>query len=215
MPARESIERALDRFRGTHQQHPPAFSAKRIGGERSYNLARRALVSGDTTFDRVRAAAVDVTAHTIEIREYEGSFVTVLVECSAGFYIRSLAHDLGERLGTGAHVATLRRTRAAGFDVNEAIEFAEAEQHPDRAAAAIVPTARILRNWSAAILTPEGVRRVLNGRDLGPADFEPAGAPRRETASPLVQLVDVRGDLIAVGEPSSTPGLLHPSVVLR
>jgi len=214
LPSRESIERALNGFRGTHRQHPPAFSAKRVGGERSYKLARRALMNGDTTFDRMRAAAVEVTAHTIEIRACEGSLVTVLVDCSTGFYIRSLAHDLGEQLGTGAHVATLRRTRAAGFDVAEAIDFAEAEQHPDRAAAAIVPMARILRDWSAAILTPEGVRRVLNGRDLGPADFA-AAVPRAEAASALVQLVDVTGDLIAVGEPSSTPGLLHPSVVLR
>jgi tRNA U55 pseudouridine synthase TruB len=110
----------------------------------------------------------------------------------------------------------LRRTRAGAFTVDDAIPLAAAEQQPERAVAAIVPMAGMLANWSSVVLSAEGVRRALNGRDLGPGDIQRTTGT--DAARPLfahVRLVDDAGELIGIGEPANTPGLLHPSVVLR
>jgi len=104
-PTVEAIDAALNAFRGTFMQQPPAFSAKKIDGQRSYKLAREAA--------NTLPAPVSVTAHRIQIVGAEADTVALRVDCSAGFYIRSLAHDLGERLGVGAHLVALRRTHSA------------------------------------------------------------------------------------------------------
>jgi tRNA pseudouridine55 synthase len=232
-PARDAIDRALDPFRGTFLQQPPAFSAKKIGGTRSYKIARKAGRDGHDGQDRQRGqerqegrtvpAAVSVTAHALEIDAVEADTVTLRVDCSAGFYVRSLAHDLGRRLGTGAHLVALRRTRSGDLAIDRAIDLATAEYDPPRAAAAVVPLSRMLPHLSAVVLTPDGVRRAAQGRDLGPgdlsatltngADLESAAA-HHERGTPIVRLLDPAGELVAIAEPASAPGILHPSVVL-
>jgi tRNA pseudouridine55 synthase len=214
LPSLDVIEQALDAFRGTYLQRPPALSARRIAGQRSYELARRHLDRGSAP---VRPAATRVTVSSIRIVTYEGQTIRLLVECSAGFYVRSLAHELGECLRTGAHLTALRRTRTGPFTVETAIELAAAEQHPERAAAAVIPMPGMLPGWSSVVLTSEGVRHALNGCDLGPTDIRSPsgfeGGPPPGFAH--VRLMDAAGDLIGVAEPAGTPGLLHPSVVLR
>src|SRR4029079_2401813 len=127
LPARDAIEDALGSFRGCFLQQPPVYSAKKIDGQRSYRLtgdraaprppgaaaARRtprassipassAAVTDTPPPDTPRQPApVAVTAHSLVIVSVEAGRVVLRVECSAGFYVRSLAHDLGERLGTG------------------------------------------------------------------------------------------------------------------
>ena len=218
LPVRDAIDRALNAFRGTYPQRPPAFSAKRIAGQRSYKIARRARSSPDEGALPVQAAAVNVTAHTIDLVSYESDTLTLRLDVSAGFYVRSLAHDLGQHLGPGAHLVTLRRTRAGAFTVDDAIPLAIAEQQPERAVAAVVPMAGMLANWSSVVLSAEGVRRALNGRDLGPGDIQRTSGSGMLAARPSfahVRLIDDAGELIGIGEPANTPGLLHPSVVLR
>src|SRR6185436_13657373 len=103
-PERESIDRALDAFRGTFLQQPPAYSAKKIGGKRSHRLARaasRALHAPPAlpAPPAVLPAPVSVTVYALELGGVDGGRLTLRVDCSAGFYVRGLAHDLGERLG--------------------------------------------------------------------------------------------------------------------
>ena len=217
LPSREAIERALDAFRGTFTQQPPAFSAKRIGGRRSYDLARRGgLHAGDGPV-AVQPAAVTVIVHRIDLVSYDGDTVTLTLDCSAGFYVRSLASDLGRLLGTGAHLTRLRRTRSGSFSLDRALPLAEAERDQGRAVGCIIPMSCMLPDWSAVILNDAGIRRAITGRDIGPADIQasPGPADRPGSGSALVRLVDAAGDLVGVGEPSATPGVLHPSVVLR
>src|SRR5262249_60743784 len=107
LPPRDAIDAVLEAFRGTFLQQPPAYSAKKIAGERSYKLARL----GSDPRQRL-PEPVTVTASAIDLTTVNGDQVTLKVDCSAGFYIRALAHDLGQRLGTGAHLSALRRTRA-------------------------------------------------------------------------------------------------------
>ena len=214
LPSRDTIDRALDAFRGTFLQQPPAFSAKKIGGERSYKLAR-------ATHGRGRLPeATQVTAFQLNLVGFEGDLVTLALECSSGFYVRSLAHDLGQALGTGAHLAALRRTRSGNATLAGAIPLEAAEADRARARAAVLPLPAMLLELRAVALTPEGVRHALQGRDLGPRDLglgiwdseDKSRIPNPESL--YVRMLDSAGALVGIAEPSKTPGLLHPSVVL-
>jgi tRNA pseudouridine55 synthase len=220
-PAREAIDRALDEFRGTFLQQPPVYSAKKIGGKRSHRLARaslaRAIPAGLQT-PAVFPAPVLVTAHVIQIVGCEDDRVTIVVTCSAGFYLRALAHDLGERLGTGAHLEALRRTRSGDATIAAALPLALVERDRGAAIAALVPLANVLAALTSVILTDEGARRAGHGRDLGPSDI--AGGPLaiqqggKAGEPPRFRLLDRQGNLIGVAETGRTPGLLHPAVIL-
>jgi tRNA pseudouridine55 synthase len=229
LPSRERIDAALDAFRGTFLQQPPAFSAKKIKGVPSYKLARaarRAPGSHDGALgpgaesSAAMPPAVPVTAHAIEILEVANEEVTLTVHCSAGFYVRSLADDLGQRLGTGAHLAALRRTRSGEFSLHGAIPLDVAEQDPDEAASFAIPMGQLLTGLSSLVLTSDGVIRAGHGRDLGPADVEGAAEFARlvdatRAGVRFVRLLDREGGLVAIAEPGESPGLLHPSVVLK
>jgi tRNA pseudouridine55 synthase len=223
-PTREAIDRALDEFRGTFLQQPPVYSAKKIGGKRSHRLARagqaRAIPPALHTPAVLPAPAL-VTAHAIEIVGCEDDRVTIVVTCSAGFYLRSLAHDLGDRLGTGAHLEALRRTRSGDFTIAAAVPLATVEGDRGAAIAALVPLANVLAALTSVILTDEGARRASHGRDLRPSDIaggtlvvpQATQAPV-SGAPPRVRLLDRQGNLIGVAETARTPGLLHPAVIL-
>lgn len=232
-PSRDVIERALDTFRGTHLQQPPAFSAKKIDGTRSYKLARAharttallapsALVTPSAPLAPVAPPVPDpvqVTAHTVELVSLEDDLVTIRLECSAGFYVRALAHELGERLGVGAHLATLRRTRSGGLTLGEAVGLDAIERDPSLAVRALVPLSRMLLSLEAVTLTLEGVRRAVHGQDVRPEDATsgfPAspGRPGPEGPGLLVRLLDPDDHMVGIAELSRTPGFLHPAVVL-
>jgi len=186
----------------------------------------------DAPDPRALPAPATVTASAIEIVSLDDDKVTISVECSAGFYVRSLAHDLGERLGVGAHLARLRRTRTGDFTLERAIDLETAERDPERAAAAMVPLADILPRFAPVTLTPAGVRRAINGCQLGPADIQSGfgirdsglaglaglvGAGESQIPNPdsrPYRLLDPTGQLVGIARPSSIHGVLHPSVVL-
>ena len=221
VPSSVAIDRALDEFRGTFLQRPPAFSAKKIAGVRSHRLARRSASVSASVTKTVRVPdAVSVTAYAIELVELEGDTVLLYVRCSAGFYIRSLAHDLGERLGVGAHVVELRRTRSGDIALTGTVTL-EAMEHPDHGLACvqskIVPVAAMLPRLPALELTPDGACRAIHGCDVGPADFSPSARPLASAERPAqyFRLMTGAGELAAVAERSTTtPGFLHPFVVL-
>src|SRR5688572_13760722 len=217
LPSREVIDRALDAFRGTFVQQPPAYSAKKIDGRRSYRLARAAArLPGDGMAPL--PDPVSVTAHSIVLVSVEGDQVTLNLNCSAGFYVRALAHDLGARLGIGAHLLTLRRTRSGDATLDEALGLDAIERDPALAVRAIVPLSRMLPGLSSITLTSEGVRHAVHGRDLGPGDVAPGtNDDRVGLALPdtlWFRLIDPAGDLVAIGAPAGASGLLHPAVVL-
>jgi tRNA pseudouridine55 synthase len=232
LPSRGHVDAALDPFRGSFLQLPPAFSAKKIAGQRSYALARAArdpAREADTSgVAPPRPAPAMVTAHAIQVIAMDGDMVTLKIECSAGFYVRSLAQDLGERLGTGACLAALRRTRSADFTLDQAIPLDTAERDAAAVAGRVIPMKRLLTSLSAVALTVDGLRRVAHGRDVGPGDLEQGGllvvqgigAPgvvQAIGAPGFLRLLDPTGDLVGVAEQAGAagaPGLLHPVVVL-
>src|SRR5688572_13908233 len=108
------------KFAGEIEQMPPAFSAKKIDGVRAYELARKG--------EEVKLQPKRVTVYEFEIVEVSGSIAKFLVRSSAGTYMRSLAHDLGQSLGIPAHLKELRRTKIGNFDVAEALSFEKLDQ---------------------------------------------------------------------------------------
>lgn len=115
-PTRKELERAFDPFRGGYEQTAPIFSAKKINGKKLYELARQGKTAADITLPKKH-----VTITTLDIISYDWPVLVFAVDCSSGTYIRSLARDLGEQLGTGAYLTELRRTRVGAYTISDAI----------------------------------------------------------------------------------------------
>jgi tRNA pseudouridine55 synthase len=195
-----SIEAALGRFRGSYEQTPPPFSAKKVGGVAAYKLARRQ--------QDVALTPVPVLVSELTLLGYLGGVATVRVTASAGFYVRSLAQDLGAALGCGAHLASLRRTRAGPFSEAVATPLETVVDEGPGAAARLIPIDDLLGDVPAVRLTERGARRAGHGNAVGPGDCEGPvpGAGR-------VRLIDPQGRLLGLAEPRPG-GLLQPVVVL-
>ena len=195
------VEAALEDFRGSFEQVPPPYSAKKIDGVRAYKLARRSTP--------VQPSATRVTVHHLRIERYIDGLVVVRVVVSAGFYVRSLAHDLGRKLGCGAHLETLRRVRAGSFTESDAVLLSSVEREGISAGGRIVPLERLLPDIPAVVLSERDRERAMHGVDV-PSDESSqivgAGTTRR-------RLVDTSGHLVAVAEIRPS-GLLHPVIVL-
>ncbi len=206
-PSREQLESALSRFRGTFEQTPPAFSAKNIDGERSYELARKA--KGVAS---VLPKAVTVTARQLDILSFDGDAARLRMRVTAGFYVRSLAHDLGAALGMGAVLAELRRTRSGAFGLEASVPLVDVLQSGrDALAARLVPFSGLLPDLpSVTLRAAVNVDRVRNGLEVAPDDLLAALSPLPE----LVRLMGPDGALVGLAKPGKTPGFLHATVVL-
>jgi tRNA pseudouridine55 synthase len=178
-PAREELEKALDRFRGEIDQVPPPFSAVKQGGEAAYRRARRG--------ERVELPPRRVRIDRLELLGYDPPFVALEVDCSTGTYLRSLAHDLGRLLGTGAHLFELCRTRSGPFLLEQAVRLEELDA---RGHTSLLPMARSTGLLSLEV-TARLAQRVGQGIQLG--RHEVPGAP----ASGLFQL-EHKGRLVAL-----------------
>lgn len=219
-PSRAEVELALDTFRGTFVQQPPAYSAKKIDGARSHRMARRMAGKPADARSAVLPSPVQVTTRAVEVISQDGHTIALSVTCSAGFYVRSLAHDLGERLGMGGHIVGLRRTGCADFSLRHAVplDVVEADRHA--ALAAVVPLPAMLPSLPSVSLTETGVVHASHGRDLGQEDLLEgstaalAARAAAVSAEPCVKLLDLRGELVGIARLREADGVLHPFVVL-
>ncbi len=204
----EELSAALSSLVGSFDQVPPAFSARHVAGRRLYELARRG--------EAVARAATPVTVHALELLSRTAETVDLAVRCSPGTYVRALARDLGERLGTGAHLSALRRIRSGAFDLSRAV----GGDNLSGAAGMLLPTSGLLLDLPAVRVGDEGRRLVGHGRELG-REVVLEGFP----VDPVerVRILDVGGELLALAVPRGfapgVPGLarvpvLHPDLVL-
>jgi tRNA pseudouridine55 synthase len=196
------VDAALERFRGAYAQAPPPFSAKKIGGLAAYTLARRQ--------QAVALAPVPVIVSELVLRGYRDGLAEVRVTASAGFYVRSLAHDLGAALGCGAHLASLRRTRAGPFHEAQAVPLETVQAEGVAAASRVIPMDALLEDLPAARLTVAGARRAGHGNVVGPGDLE---GPAPVLSGGRIRLLDGQGRLLGLAE-ARPGGLLQPVVVL-
>jgi tRNA pseudouridine55 synthase len=199
-PRDDAIDRALDEFRGTFEQVPPNHSAKKIGGRKAYDLARRV--------QAVDLKAVTVTVRSLERTTRADDLVTIRLTTSAGFYVRALARDLGRRLACGGHLAALRRTQSGTFSLTAAIGLDEAERLGQDVAQRLVAPADALPDFPAVHVTDLGWQRAVHGNALGPQHL----AGRWVPVGSKVRILRPDGVLLALAE--SRGGALHPVVVL-
>lgn len=215
-----TLAAALATFVGVHAQLPPAHSAKKVDGERAYVLARR----GET----VELSPVEVTAHVLALANWDAAARTAILDLdvSAGYYVRSLARDLGARVGVAAHLAALQRTGSGAWSLADAHSLAEVVQStPDAFLALCEPMSAALRSWPALTLDDGQRQWVLAGRaiTLTPvqADALVRAATGRawlgEPALPLpdrLRLLDEAGALVALAVPGPPGTPLHADIVL-
>ena len=152
---RADVAAALGRFEGRIQQVPPMVSAVKVGGERLYRKARRG--------EEVERAARDVVVHRLELVDFrpgQEPEADLVVECSAGTYVRTLIHDLGEALGCGAHMTSLRRTAVGPLGERDAIALEALDE------ARLRPLIDAVRSLPRVAVDPSGARLVADGRPL-------------------------------------------------
>ncbi len=198
----EQFEAALSHFRGTFPQVPPPVSAKKIAGTPAYRLARRN--------QPVVLEPVEVTVHSLEVRDFDGETVSVRVVCSAGTYLRSIAHDLGQMLGCGAFLDSLRRTASGEFRVEDAHTIPELEQlaSESRFAEAVTSASELLPGFPKELVDMFTAGQIRQGRDFRVSPF------RSREGKRYVKAVTSDGELIAIGE-VRMPNVYHPILVFQ
>jgi tRNA pseudouridine55 synthase len=208
--ARDNLEKIFGEFTGRLMQTPPPFSAKHVRGVRAYELARQ--------HKPVSLAPVEVEIYALELLGIEKQDVQFAVECSGGTYVRSLAHDLGQKLGCGAYLAGLRRTGVAEFKESQAITL-------DQLAAAVEE--KKIENYLVPLeaLLPEFPELVVRGRqEVGVRHghaFELAQSTRTArganagsaSVAALLKILNADRHLIAIAR-HVDGNVYHPDLVL-
>ena len=211
---RKEIETAMASLRGEIEQTPPMFSAKKVGGRKLYELARRG--------EEVERQPVRITVREFEPIPIDGSLIKVngedmadlrvRVVCSAGTYIRTLAEDFGKQLGVGAHLVELRRTRAGSFTTKNAItldqliDLAESKLAESK----VIPPDAVLSHLPVIELTANEVKQTIHGIDFI-VDHHSALSWECGQA---VRLRSADQQLIAVGFYDDAGRVVHPKVVI-
>ncbi len=207
----DQIHEAMASFLGEIDQVPPMFSAKKQHGKKLYELARQGEI--------VQRQPIKVSIHEFRAVEpgsgvikdnLDGTFdVAAKVVCSAGTYVRALAEDLGKRLGIGAHLAELRRTRVGIFEISNAISLDELKvRFSDGALGTIlIPPAAALSQLPLVHLTGNDELKARHG-----VEVKVEGANWVDGMN--VRMCDEHGELIAVGDYNAEQQRLHPRVVL-
>jgi len=204
------IEAAMASLRGEITQIPPMYSAKKVKGQKLYELARRGEEIERQPVKVVISEfrGIEVNGQMLNMRDDDTADLNVRVVCSAGTYIRTLAEDLGELLGVPAHLAALRRTRAGRFKIESTItmerlsEFAGTNSIADET----ISLAATIGHLPAIVMNESDVRRVTNGLVIE-IDSDHQDQQR-------LRLQNVAGELLAVGTYDRARKSVHPKVVL-
>jgi tRNA pseudouridine55 synthase len=192
----EAIETALAGLRGEILQVPPRYSAKKVAGERAYRSAREGRA--------MELPPVPVTVYELELTGVDLPVVRFRVKCSSGTYVRALARDLGEELGVGAHLTSLRRTAIGAWSVGDAVPLEDLED-PARVSEAAVEPLAALGHLPTLVVDDEAADRIAHGQAVPLPD---AGAAAKE-GEPVA--VAHSGTLVAVAQ--TDDGVLRPSKV--
>lgn len=196
-----SVQTALARFRGCFLQRPPAFSAVRQQGQRAYKLARMGR--------EVLLEERSVEVFQLDLVRFDPPDLALDVRCSAGTYIRSLAHDLGQALGCGAHLSRLRRTACGPFSVEQALSLeglAKNDSWRDR----LLPPAEGLTELPTLSLTLTEAEWLENGRTV----LFREGAHPDPDDQRTYRAVRETGELLAVAFPDHSAGGFRPRKVI-
>jgi tRNA pseudouridine55 synthase len=197
------IEEALPQFLGTQMQLPPLYSAIKIQGQPAYKRTRAG--------EEITLEARPVEIYSLQIVVWEAPVLTLNVECSKGTYIRSLAYDLGERVGYGAHLTGLVRTRSGPFTLAESVPLAQLALAAEQGTMAqyVFPADFALQQYPALYLDAQTVERVLHGNAFR---YEQQSTIQPETD--LARIYDSSGHFLAIATWNNEQQLWHPKKVL-
>jgi tRNA pseudouridine55 synthase len=192
------VRKAAESFSGEMEQTPPVFSAKKVGGVPSHKLARAGKA--------VPLKAAKITIHEFVIENCSGDLAEFSIRVSAGGYVRSVAHDLGQMFGCGAHLATLRRTSAGPFALAEAMTLEElTNRAKDGTLGSRLPHPRLLLPELPSVTADEVTAgKLRNGMAVNLPEM---------TYAPLVKVFESQRDLIAIAKRIAGT-LFQPTVVL-
>lgn len=209
--SREEIESAMESLRGEIEQVPPMFSAKKRAGRKLYELARRGEV---VTREPVRVCihefqSINTGGEPLK-DNFDGTFdFEARVVCSAGTYVRALAEDFGKRLGVGAHLAELRRTRVGELDLSKAVtlEALKSSFGEEALGTVLLSPYAALSRLPFVHLTADDTRKASHGMEVRVEGVN-------WTDGATVRMCNTQGQLIAIGDFDATQKSLHPRVVL-
>jgi len=195
-------DNVFDKFRGEIKQLPPMYSAKKIDGKKLYEHARKGEIveRKPITVNIIRLDLIGT-----QIRNPQ-SAIRIRVVCSAGTYIRTLAEDIGRQIGTGAHLAELRRTRAGKFNIEQSLTLEELEKL-DEPGSALMSMTEAVSHLAKIVLSDERIAKTRNGLATRIAESKfKSGEP--------IQMQNTEGDLIAIGFYDAAENIVQPKVVL-
>lgn len=204
----DTLEKLFREFTGRLMQTPPPYSAKRVGGARAYELARQK--------KPVQLEPVEVEVYALELLSFDGARARMAVECSGGTYVRSLAHDIGQRLGCGAHLESLRRTAVAEFTLEQSLtlEGLEAAVREQKAENCLISLEALLPDCPELIVRGREESSVRHGHKFELAQTERFGrGGGRAQAVSLLKIMNPDHRLIAVARHVSG-SIYHPDLVL-
>ena len=204
---RETLVASLSQFQGTVRQVPPVFSAKKVHGTPMYRLARKR--------QPVTPVPTSVTFRRLDLLGFSGTDVEIEAQVSAGTYLRSFAHDLGQLLGCGGHLHTLRRVGSGPFRVTDAIPLADLRDLGRQAASRVVPLEAVPLEMPTLRLTAAGTHAVRHGRPCGLDDVTTPAPP---IPPGRCRLQSPEGSLVAIAEvshrsPADARPLIRPHIV--
>jgi len=197
----DEVEQMLVQFRGPLAQMPPPVSAKKINGVPAYKLVRQQ--------KPVELKPVDIEVFRLDLIRIEGADIQVHLECTAGTYVRSIAHELGQLIGCGAYVQELRRTLSGEFAIADARTLEQVEELAQQGhfEDALLKGERLLPAFPAETVDLLTESQIRQGRDFRTSPFRVSQSAR------LVKAMSQTGELIAIGE-QKLPNLYHPILVL-
>ena len=209
-PQASVLEGFFREHTGRQEQTPPPFSAKLVDGVRAYKLARQSKA--------VNLAPVMVEIYALELVSVDGGFVQFAVECSGGTYVRSLAHEFGQKLGCGGHLASLRRTGVAEFSLSRAVTLEQLQDaaNEERIDACLVCLEALLPDCPELVVAGREEASVRHGHPFELAQTLKPGRGEGSGSAPAANLLKVLGPerrLIAIAKHVSG-AVYHPSVVL-
>lgn len=220
MLEKEALERFASERVGRFEQTPPIFSAKKVHGRPAYELARKK--------QAVELKPVEVEVFEYRLTEIEGSIARFVIECSSGTYIRSLAHEMGRKLGCGAHLAEISRLAVGEFSLDQAVKLEELAQgaRAGKFTDYVIRLENLLLSFPRANVLPVVERRVRHGSkfnvtvaQIQPGRIEmPPGATTQldggEARAPRLRVFNQQGTLIAIAE-AVVPRTYQPVVVFE
>ncbi len=180
----EQFEEALKHFVGEIEQVPPPYSAVKIKGRKAYEMAREG--------EEVDLTPRKIQVYNLELLEWAMPEAVIDVYCSSGTYVRSLANDLGEKLGCGAHLVGLRRTKSGRFTLRDAVPLRKLKEHFENGTwyQLLIPAAEALSDWPAVELSHEQVEAVRHGHRI----------PAEPGVGAMVRGISEQGELVALME---------------